>query len=64
MKNNPRWSYIISVLVISALLAAIPFWIHGVSLQYASLAAVVILWTGAALVGYHLWKPQRDKGEP
>jgi heme/copper-type cytochrome/quinol oxidase subunit 4 len=65
MKNDkPRWSYIIQVLVISVLLAAVPFWIHGVSLQYASLVAVVILWTAAALVGFHLWKSKRDKREP
>jgi hypothetical protein len=65
MKNDkPRWSYIIQVLVVSVLLAAVPFWIQGVSLQYASLVAVVILWTAAALVGLHLWKSKRDKREP
>jgi hypothetical protein len=63
-ENSLRWSYIIPVLVIAALLASVPFWIHDLSLRYATVVAVVILWTAAALIGFHLWKPKRDKREP
>ena len=63
-KNNPPWSYIIPVLVIAALLASVPFLIHDLSLQYATVVAVVILWTAAALIGFRLWKLKRDKREP
>ena len=41
------------------------FWIHGLNLGYAKVAAAVIFLTAVAAFGYHLWwETKRDKREP
>ena len=50
------WACAACVIVISALFAAVPFWIRGIDLRDATIVSAIVFPTVAAAFTYAIWR--------
>ena len=56
-QENPNlWACAACVIVISALFAAVPFWIRGIDLRDATIVSAIVFPTVAAAFTYAIWR--------
>jgi hypothetical protein len=56
-KDEPSWwAYAVVVIVIAGLFAAVPFWMHGLTISEAKIAAMVIFPIVVAAFAFAIWR--------
>jgi hypothetical protein len=62
--DHPWWVYGCMITMISTLFALVPFWVRGITLRYALIAAAIIFPMVFATFVYVIWwEAKRDRGE-